>query len=288
MDEGKRFAVVVNAAAGSANDERLHDHLRECFEDVTILEVGDGDLIDTLRTAATFDIMGIVGGDGSVNAAVGVAIESGTPLAVVPGGTLNHFARDIALESMEETAAAVAAGRTAVIDVGLIDGAPFVNTASLGSYPDLVDERERREHRLGKWPAMAIAMARVMRTMTPTEVSINGRRTSVWLFFAGNCRYDPPGLAPLNRARLDDGQIDLRWIDASVPFGRTRTFLSMLTGPRGRSRAVKTLVGERFDIVSHDGPLRLARDGETFDGGETVVIEKHPQGVRVFVGWGDR
>ncbi|NLA35972.1 MAG: hypothetical protein GX868_09830 [Actinobacteria bacterium] len=288
MDDHKRLAVVVNSSAGSANEPHLADHLRECFEGVVILDVGDGDLIETLREAATYDIMGIVGGDGSVNAAVEVALETGTPLAVVPGGTLNHFARDIALESMETTQAAIAAGRTAVIDVGLIDGAPFVNTASFGSYPELVDERERRENRLGKWPALAIAMGKVMRTMTPTAVSINGRRTSVWLFFAGNCRYDPPGLAPLNRARLDDGLIDLRWIDASVPFGRTRTFLAMLTGPRGRSRAVKTLVGERFEIVSHEGPLRLARDGETFDGGECIVIEKHPKGVQVYVGWADR
>jgi len=55
-----------------------------------------GDLAQTLREAAAgAEVLAVGGGDGSVNAAAGVAIEAGLPLLVLPGGTFNHFAADL-------------------------------------------------------------------------------------------------------------------------------------------------------------------------------------------------
>ena len=62
-----------------------------------------------------------------------------------PGGTLNHFAREIGLATMDDAVAAVESGSAVGIDVGMIAGRPFLNTASFGSYVDLVDARERLE-----------------------------------------------------------------------------------------------------------------------------------------------
>ncbi len=276
------LAIVVNPSAGKDGDDSVRAELADLLPNATLLDVDDGDLIRQLERAADGEIMGIVGGDGSINAAAGIAIERGRALAVFPGGTLNHFARDAGLESAADTARALQAGTSRRIDVGRIDGQPFLNTASLGSYPELVDEREQREDRLGKWAAMAIAALVVMRRGRPTELTINGRRVRTWAIFIGNCEYDPPGLAPLQRTRLDDGVFDVRWIDARMRFSRTRVTAALLLGRYGRSVAVGRLVADRIEICSHDGPLRLARDGETFDGdGATVLIEKDPAGLEV-------
>lgn len=284
--QASSLTIVVNPSAGTAGDGSAHEELAELLPDATLVEVGGDDLVEQIeRAAATPDgVFGIVGGDGSINAAAGIAIERGCALAVFPGGTLNHFVRDAGLTSAADTAAALVGGTTRRVDVGRIAGQPFLNTASLGSYPDLVDERERREERLGKWLAMAVATLIVMRRGTPTHLSVNGRRIRTWAIFIGNCEYDPPGLAPLERARLDDGRFDVRWIDARLRFSRTRVTVALLLGRYGRSVAVGRLVADRVEIVSHDGPLRLARDGETFDGdGCTVLIEKDPVGLDVYV-----
>lgn len=280
MDPGT-LTIVVNPSAGRDGDDTARAELAERLPAATLLDVDD-DLIGQLERAADADLMGIVGGDGSVNAAAGIAIERGRPLAVFPGGTLNHFARDVGLDSVGIVAEALEAGSMRHVDVGRIDGQPFLNTASLGSYPELVDERERRETVLGKWAAMAIAALIVMRRATPTELTINGRRVRTWAIFIGNCVYDPPGLAPLERSRLDDGMFDVRWIDATRRFSRTRVTAALLLGRRGTSIAVGRLVADRIEIRSHDGPLRLARDGETFDGdGSIVVVEKDERGLDV-------
>ena len=45
-----------------------------------------------------------------------------------------------------------------------MDGKPFLNTASLGSYPEFVKIRERWEGRFGKPLAAAWAIGQVLRT----------------------------------------------------------------------------------------------------------------------------
>jgi undecaprenyl-diphosphatase len=176
----------------------------------------------------------------------------------------------------------VRAGHAAEIDVGRIAGRPFLNTASFGSYVELVDAREALEGRIGKWPALAVAAARVLRRGAPVEVEIDGVRHVLWLAFVGNCRYMPDGMAPTWRERLDDGQLDVRVVDAAHPFCRTRLVLAVMTGTLRRTRVFSTWRTTAMVVASADGPLRLARDGETFDGPDQVEIRKDDDRLVVF------
>ncbi len=54
-----------------------------------------------------------------------------------------------------------------------------MNTASLGGYPDSVRLRERWQPRLGKWPAAALAMARVLKSAQPLKVTIDGAEHAI-------------------------------------------------------------------------------------------------------------
>ena len=47
------------------------------------------------------------GGDGTVSCAAGIALDAGVPLAVFPGGTFNHFAKDIGCDTVAKTVAAI-------------------------------------------------------------------------------------------------------------------------------------------------------------------------------------
>lgn len=61
--------------------------------------------------------------------------------------------------------------------------------------------------RLGQWPAMVLATARVLRHATPVQLRVAGRDRLLWTLFAGNGHYHPAGFAPTWRERLDDGGI---------------------------------------------------------------------------------
>ena len=64
-------------------------------------------------------ILGIAGGDGSVQLAAGLAADKGLPLLVIPAGTFNHFATDLGVRSAQDALDALRAGDSVLVDVAL-------------------------------------------------------------------------------------------------------------------------------------------------------------------------
>ncbi|HUR76174.1 MAG TPA: diacylglycerol kinase family protein [Sporichthya sp.] len=278
--DGSGVIVVLNASAGAGADNELTSAVRETLPAAEIREVGpDDDMVTVLReAAATATVLGVAGGDGTINSAAEVALAHDLPLLVIPGGTLNHFARDVGLKSVQDALDALRAGEACWVDVGgaEVDGTPqvFLNTASLGGYSEMVRARERLEERLGKWPAMVVALVRVLRKADPVEVDLDGRPRRLWLLFLGNCVYSPPGSAPSWRDRLDDGRLDVRLVDATRPFSRTRLIGAVLIGRLDSCPAFEAVTAERLEVDAKSGPLRLSRDGEVGEKAHTFRFGK--------------
>lgn len=281
---GEAVCVVVNPGAGSDEGRDWGDDLRRALPDARVVELGEGDdLLAALEESAEdAAVLGVVGGDGSINAAAGISHQRSIPLLALPGGTLNHFARDAGLDSADDALAALSAGEVVGVDLASIDGRCFLNTASFGAYVELVDARERLEGRIGKWPAMLVALVQVLQRSRPTRVEIDGRQRRVWLVFVGNCAYLPQGFAPSWRARLDDGRLDVRLVDASTPGARVRLVLAVLTGRLGRCRAYEQWSTERIRVKRLDDDRRLARDGETFEGSAEFTVAKCDEPLLVY------
>jgi diacylglycerol kinase family enzyme len=283
LPDGEGLTIVVNGASGlgrrGANRHAdLLAVLRTELPSAKVVEVGSHDDLVAALLAAAADarVLGVAGGDGTINAATGVALAHGMPLAVFPAGTLNHFAADLGLAGAADGVRAVLAGTAVAVDVGRLhavgagarpfDGF-FVNTASLGGYPDMVAVRERFERRFGKWPAMMLALTWVLHHESPIDVEIDGRRRRLWLVFIGNGIYQPDGFAPTYRNRLDEGLLDLRLLDGAAPLARSRLVAAVLTGQLGRSRVYRQQRAKRVHIVAAtDQPLPFARDGEVAEG----------------------
>ena len=162
------------------------------------------------------------------------------------------------------------------------DGLYFLNTFALGVYPELVKEREKHEGRIGKWPAMALAVRRILREAESVAVNVDGEDRKLWTLFAGNGHYHPAGFAPSWRERLDDACIDVRLIDADKSYARTRLAVAVLTGRLGRSRVYEERVVGRLPVTSRQGGLRLARDGEVQDGPGHLLLRAASRSLVVY------
>ena len=284
-EDGDGVVLVVNPHAGSVVSKSPEEELREALPKAEVIVAESSDEFEqALAKAAHARVIGIAGGDGSVNAAARVAIEHDLPLAVVPAGTLNHLARDLGIDSVEEAIEALKRGTAAAVDVGTIDGKCFLNTASFGSYVELVDTREKLERKIGKWPAVFVALARVLRSSTPIEVEIDGRKRKIWMIFIGNCSYRPVGFAPSWRERLDDGLLDVRTVDGNQPWARTRLLFAVLSGTLGKCRVYEHSLVKELKVRTLDGnPIRLARDGETFKGSPEFTVAKLEKPLPIYV-----
>ncbi len=215
---GEGLVVVVNRESGTADCAAA---VREALPLAEVVECAPDELPDQFAKAAErARALGVVGGDGTVNLAATVAVTRRLPLAVFPGGTLNHFAYDLGVEEVADACRAVEAGEAIGVDLGRFRPAPgagdggepgyFLNTFSLGVYPELVRIRERWSPRIGAWPAGVLAASRVLRGEHPLEAEVQGRRRPMWLLFAGNGVYRGVGPTPGLRQNLADGLLDVR------------------------------------------------------------------------------
>jgi diacylglycerol kinase family enzyme len=282
LPDGDGLVIAVNPRSGSDDYDPAEEILRllpgaevrEITEEHSVTEL----LQDAVRSGA--QALGVAGGDGSVAAAAAVALEHDLPLAVLPAGTLNHFARDVGLQTPDDAAEAVAKGSAVTVEVAAVNGTPFLNTASIGVYPQVVERRDALSGRMGKWAAMSLAAAQVLRHATPLDVVLNGRPAKVWILFVGNCCYTPRGLAPAWRPRLDDGLLDVQYLRADIRFSRTRAVLGTLLGISDRSAGYQEFQAESLDVEISSGEQQIAFDGET---GETATAFRFRKGARLTV-----
>ncbi|MEO3751230.1 phosphatase PAP2 family protein [Streptomyces sp. B6B3] len=298
LPEGAGLFAVVNDRAGPGG-EGSAERLRTVLPQAEVVTCGEGQdlgalLDDAAKRAAEVDgALGVCGGDGSLNAAARRAAEHRVPLAIFPGGTLNHFALDTGIETFEDTAEAVRNGDAIAVDLarvrrtrGVRGSGPadeaFLNTFSLGLYPEVVRIRESLEDRIGKWPAAAVSMARVLRTARPVEVELNGHPHRLWLLFVGNGLYSPEGFAPAHRTHLDDGLLDVRAVTADRPLARTRVVLAALTGTLPRSPAYSAARLPELRLSGLPRDTSLSYDGEAADAATELVLDKRSGGLTVY------
>jgi len=114
----------------------------------------------------------VAGGDGTIATAAALVAKTDIELAIIPGGTLNHFAKDHNIPTDLGEAALIAADGVVVgADIGYVNGCVFLNTSSIGAYVTFVRVRERFEKYVGYKIASLFALLRTwaeLRTFTVT------------------------------------------------------------------------------------------------------------------------
>ena len=289
LGDGSGLVVLANPASGP-DDTDPADTVKQYWPGARIIRPDPArDLVELVHESLDESVqaLGVAGGDGTVAAVASVAAERRLPLVLLPFGTLNHFARDVGVTTVDDAVAATAAGSAVGIDLGLVDVAGdgqrwFVNTASLGGYPEMVRLREKMEHRWGKWLAAGIAMVRVLRRAQPMQVTLNGSRRVVWMLFVGNGSYLPKGFAPSSRPALDSGCLDVRYVRADVPYSRARFVAAALTRTLVTSHVYRQADVAEVTVEVVDGHRRVATDGEVGPLGNTFTFSSQRRALVVY------
>ena len=172
-----RVALVANEGSGSGRAAGIADLL-----DADVVHLPFQDVCDGKVQAIDADRVVAAGGDGTLGPAAQVALRAAVPLAVVPVGTANSFARWLGLPLDLEEAARLATrpdATTTTVEVAHADGRPFVNVAATGLSVLAAHRARPLKRRLGPL-AYAVGAARAAATGRPlhTTVACDGR--DVW------------------------------------------------------------------------------------------------------------
>ena len=275
---GVRVVVLLNQGSSPEQCDEKERAIRAAMEGAgvsgEIVACEPARLTETARRLADRDGVEVVvsaGGDGTASSVAAGVAGSGTPMAVLPMGTLNHFARDLGMPTdLGEAMKAIAAGRIQHVDVGEVNGRVFVNNSSIGLYPEVVRMRDRDRHEKGrnKWFAMALAAMRVLWRfrLLAVRVEMPHRLLSMItpFVFIGNNDYSTTVGSLGRRERLDSGRLALYIVRTH---GRLHTILVMLRAMFGRAEAVRELETERVTelwVAPHQHSIKVALDGEVF------------------------
>lgn len=283
----------MNAGAGSIGAVRCEDTasaiaqaFRAAGVEIRLVQCEPTDLVRAAREAAGYPVDAVVaaGGDGTCSAIASGLVGTGMPMAVLPLGTLNHFARDLGMPTeLTAAARAIATGHDAAIDVAEVNGRVFINNSSIGLYAEAVTERDRDQRRTGhsKWRAMAHAAWRVMRAFPllklTIEVAHRTYRGRMPLVFVGNNEYTVGPRQLGTRAQLDGGQLAVYVATSRSPLKLLWMTLRAIVGQISAVRDFQVHMDTATRIDVHHRSVRVAVDGE-------VVVMRSPLHYRMRAG----
>ena len=213
-----KLLVIINPNASRAMEAlpRVTEWLAENASAVVVIANKKGDLKKLLKAhGPDADRIVICGGDGTLSKALPVLLKLGKPLAVLPLGTANDFARTLGIPSDPIEAIKTAlGGREHKIDVGFANGIPFLNVASVGFASEALKGQSKALKRTWKVLAYPISLVRAIRNLQPffVDLDIDDRprwSAAVYQVSVGNGRYHGGGLSVAEDAAIDDGKLDL-------------------------------------------------------------------------------
>ncbi|HVR72100.1 MAG TPA: diacylglycerol kinase family protein [Vicinamibacteria bacterium] len=288
-----RVGAVLNPRAGVAARRALEAFRRRPrWGDVEVrVTAGPGDARRWAEEAARdrMDLLLVAGGDGTANEAAWGLLGSRTTLGLVPVGSGNGLARTLgiplrparALECLE-------GGVLRRMDVGMVNGRPFLNVCGAGFDATVGAEfhaRGRRGGRRGLFTYVWLSLGQSLRY-----------RSERWRLEAGDHRFEGRALlvAFVNGrqyggaatiapgARLDDGLLDIVVVeDAPLPeilANAPRLFL----GGIERFRRYRRLTAARA-VLTGAAPALFHRDGEPEPAADRLEVSLEPRALSVLV-----
>lgn len=215
-----------------------------------------------------------VGGDGTINAVAQQVHAAGVPMGVIAQGTFNYFSRSHGLPLEPQAALqAILDGRVEPVQVGQANGRIFLVNASVGLYPELLQDREAWKARLGRNRVVAFvaALTTLFSVQRQLHLSIsheNGTADVRTLtLVAGNNPLQIGRLGLSEAAQLEQGRLVVITVAPVSTWQLLGLMLRGALGTLGDADAVRSFSTRRVDIrprrwLSGQRRIKIALDGE--------------------------
>lgn len=239
----------------------------------------------------------IGGGDGTISSAARVLAGTGATLGVLPLGTGNDFARSLGIPfGLEEACDVIAEGRVIDVDVGLANGRPFLNAASVGLSCAITRRLSVRLKRLIGRLAYPVVAVQSSLEHPPFRVRLApadgpARELEVLQVVVGNGRFHGGGALVSNEATLADKRLHVYAILSGLKepreaglrklSGLARVAMHLRSGTQEELENVAAFATSALRLESEE-PHEVDVDGELL-GTTPVTFSVWPGALRVFV-----
>jgi diacylglycerol kinase (ATP) len=233
------------------------------------------------------DLIFVWGGDGMVQRCVDAVAERDAALAIIPAGTANLLARNLAIPA--DLAAAVRVGlhgEQRTIDTGKVNGEHFAVMAGAGLDALMISGASRQmKNRFGRLAYLYTGASSLAARRMKAAVEVDGRaffRGRLSCVLVGNVGKILGGIEVFSGARPDDGLLEVGLVTAKNPVQWARTLGRVAAGRPGKSPFVLTTRGRRIR-VRFNRPSKYEIDGGARNEAGKLRIKVHPASLRICV-----
>lgn len=269
----KRAMLVINALSrrGAAAFDEVRDKLTAAgLELMDAHAVQNPEVMEPIVKAAIAKAPMVIigGGDGTLSSAVDHFVGTDTVFAVLPLGTANSFARTLGLPlDLNGAIDVIAYGRRKRIDLGMINGDYFANSAALGLSPLTADTVPARLKRYLGVFGYVVWGVRVAFKFRPFRLSIELDDGTVARTWATEARIangtHHGGVLLVESQKLDSGEMVIQAVTGKGLTGLAWSWFTTLFRLRQRAQTVTEWRGKRMVLdarprqkISVDGEIR--------------------------------
>jgi YegS/Rv2252/BmrU family lipid kinase len=290
-----RIKFIINPLAGRGRSlelwKQIIHNIADAYDDYEYIYTRcpeDATLQAKIAAEQKYDVVAVVGGDGTLNEAVNGLVGSETALAVFPGGTGNDFAKTLGItKNTDAMLKIVQNAKKKKIDIVKCNDKYFVNMAGLGFDAEVAKIVNNIRFIKGEIAYLS-AILKTLFTYRPVdiEIVIDGVRRieRVTLVSVGNGKFIGGGIQMLPNAVLDDGLVDICIIKETNKAEILRTLPSVYQGRHMTNHKCVFLKGREvtIDIQKNARPVCAQVDGQVFYN-TSLQIRVIPRALQVLV-----
>lgn len=282
------FFIVMNMGSGKGDAQEKADAIQAVMNEAgrryEITQVRGGDRLAQAARQAVRKAQkeqGIVvacGGDGTLNAVAQSAWNSGRPFGILPQGTFNYFGRTygIPADAAEATKILLRA-QCRPVQVGMLNDRIFLVNASLGLYPQLLEDREAYKQRFGRSRFIALCSGLISLTHQYRQLNLQimhdggQRNIRTPTLVVGNNPLQLEQVGIPEGAVLEDGQLVAMTLR---PVGTLAMYGLLLRGAFSRLGEADQLISFGFsNLMVKLGTSRRARRIKVAMDGEVTFMQ---------------
>ena len=303
MSKEKRFKFIINPEAGRGKTRKIEAVLRGILGKRNIdfeIEMTQKafDAVDIAkRSAATFDVVVAVGGDGTANEVANGVIGSSASMGVIPSGSGNDFAALLGMDNdLEKSVDQIILAKTQKIDSGTVHledstrkrtSRRFVNSIGIG-FDAIVAYESQKIKSLKGIPLYLLSIFRSLRRLKPHlfQVICNGKSENehYYLVCVGNGNREGGGFYVTPSADPSDGMFEVCTLTQVSLLKALRILPTILKGAHGKFAEVRFTRTRQISVGSGK-PFIVHCDGEVLGVENSLAeIEMHPKSLSVVVG----
>jgi YegS/Rv2252/BmrU family lipid kinase len=233
------------------------------------------------------DLIFVWGGDGTVQRCLDTLAGTGVDVAILPAGTANLLATNLGVPTtIEEAVQTGLHGRRRPLDLGRINGEHFAVMAGAGLDALMIRDADRGlKDKAGRLAYVWTGIRNVKARRVRMTIDVDGQqwfKGDASCVLVANVSTIVGGLAPFEKARPDDGVLEIGVVEAEGALQWARVFGRMAVGKIETSPLTRTTSARRVDITTKSS-IDYELDGGHRGTARKLKIRVKPAAVRICV-----